>query len=117
MTVSTGDWMQGEAAILYQSCTACGRRWYFRREFCPGCGAPEPATRRSCGRGTVYACSLVSRPPAAEMRALAPYAVILVDMEEGFRMMAHGEPSLRIGDRVNATFRDFAGRLLPCFSV
>jgi hypothetical protein len=30
-------------------------------------------------------------------------------------MMAHGDNDLAIGDRVNARFVQFAGRLVPCF--
>jgi hypothetical protein len=36
-------------------------------------------------------------------------------MEEGFRMMAHGATSLKIGDAVAARFATFTGRLVPYF--
>jgi uncharacterized protein len=36
-------------------------------------------------------------------------------MSEGFRMMAHGDNELAIGDRVTARFASFAGRLVPYF--
>jgi hypothetical protein len=41
--------------------------------------------------------------------------LILVDTVEGFRMMAHGDADLVIGDRVSARFALFAGRLVPYF--
>ena len=56
------DWTKGEAAIVYQSCSACGGLQYFRRGFCAACGAPragtvpawptssEPAGSRWCAR-------------------------------------------------------------------
>jgi uncharacterized OB-fold protein len=44
-----------------------------------------------------------------------PYNIVLVDTAEGFRMMAHGKRDLAIGDRVNARFAPFAGRLVPYF--
>jgi hypothetical protein len=44
-----------------------------------------------------------------------PYNIVLVDAAEGFRMMAHGEANLAIGDRVTARFAEFAGRLVPYF--
>ena len=37
--------------------------WYFRRAFCPDCGAAEPRDLRSAGRGTVHAGTLVQRAP------------------------------------------------------
>jgi uncharacterized protein len=45
-----------------------------------------------------------------------PYNIVLVDTAEGFRMMAHGDNALAIGDRVNARFVPFAGRLVPYFA-
>jgi len=40
---------------------------------------------------------------------------VLVDTEEGFRMMAHGANDLGIGDAVTARFARFAERLVPYF--
>jgi uncharacterized OB-fold protein len=58
---------------------------------------------------------LVARAPSEELRALAPYLIILIDAEEGFRIMGHGDKSLRIGDAVVVRFVRFADRLLPYF--
>jgi len=65
--------------------------------------------------GTVYAATLVTRAPSEELRAHAPYLILLVDADEGFRVMAHGDPSLEIGDRVRCRFIALAGRLIPYF--
>jgi uncharacterized OB-fold protein len=109
------DWTTGIEAILYQSCAACGTPQYFRRSFCATCGAPEPAEKRASGEGTVYATSLVCRAATPETRAHVPYNIVLIDTTEGFRMMAHGDNDLAIGDRVRAKFVPFAGRLVPYF--
>jgi uncharacterized protein len=109
------DWTTGEEAIVYQCCGSCGARQYFRRSFCVTCGAPEPAEKRASGEGTVYATSLVCRAATPETRAHVPYNIVLVDTSEGFRMMAHGDNDLSIGDKVTARFAWFAGRLVPCF--
>lgn len=108
-------WTDGAEAIIYQACTACGSIQYFRRAFCAACGAPDPVEKRSGGVGTVYATSLVMRAATPEARAHVPYNIVLVDMAEGFRMMAHGDNDLRIGDEVSATFVRFTGRLIPYF--
>jgi uncharacterized OB-fold protein len=71
--------------------------------------------KRASGEGTVYATSLVCRAATPQTRAHVPYNIVLVDAVEGFRMMAHGDNDLAIGDRVNARFVQFAGRLVPCF--
>lgn len=109
------DWTGGADAILYQECAQCGSIQYFRRTFCCVCGVPEPTTKKASGEGVVYATSLVTRAATPETRAHVPYNVVLVDANEGFRMMAHGDNDLAIGDRVTATFRTFAGRLVPHF--
>jgi uncharacterized protein len=115
MSGTLADWTTGEAAIVYQSCAACGARQYFGRGFCAACGATELVERRASGEGTVYATSLVRRAATPETRAHVPYNIVLVDAVEGFRMMAHGDNDLAIGDHVNARFVQFAGRLVPCF--
>lgn len=109
------DWTTGGAGIVYQTCRHCGHRWYFQRNFCPACGDAAPTSLQASGRGTVHARTTVVRAPTAEFAAEAPYVILLVDAEEGFRMMCHGHPDAHIGDAVVAEFRMFAGRLLPCF--
>jgi uncharacterized OB-fold protein len=109
------DWTRGVEAILYQSCGACGKPQYFRRGFCAACGSTGLAEKRASGKGAVYATSIVMRAATPETRAHVPYAIVLVDTDEGFRMMAHGANDLAIGDRVTARFTQFAGRLVPFF--
>jgi uncharacterized OB-fold protein len=109
------DWTTGAEAIVYQSCAACGARQYFHRSFCSACGAPDPVEKRASGKGTVYAISLVCRAATPETRAHVPYNIVLIDTSEGFRMMAHGDNDLAIGDPVTARFCQFAGHLVPYF--
>ena len=109
------DWTQGGAGIAVQRCRACGHAWYFAREFCPACGAGAPATSAASGRGVVHAGTLVHRAPSDDFKALAPYRIVLVDLEEGVRVMGHADPDLAIGDRVRCTVRPIAGRPLPHF--
>ncbi len=114
-TAPTG-WTVGEEAIVYQGCAACGHVQYFQRSFCAACGAPDPGERRASGEGIVYATSLVCRAATPEARAHVPYNIVLVDLPEGFRMMAHGDNDLAIGDKVTVRFVRFAGRLVPHFA-
>ena len=115
MSDKLADWTKGAEAIVYQSCAACGKVQYFHRTFCATCGAPNPIEKRASGAGTVYAVSLVCRAATPETRAHVPYNIVLVDTVEGFRMMAHGDNDLAIGDIVTARYRPFAGRLVPYF--
>ena len=114
--VKVADWTTGAEAIAFQSCGACRHVWYFRRTFCPACGSNEVATKTASGSGTVFAVTIVTRAATPEARAHVPYAVVLVDADEGFRMMGHGERDLKIGDKVKARFEMFTGRIVPYFA-
>ena len=59
--------------------------------------------------------TIVDRAPTAEMKALAPYTLVMVDADEGFRLMAHGAPGLAIDDRVTGDIVELAGRPIPLF--
>lgn len=116
MSARIVDWTKAEQVITYQTCGSCGHVQYFHRAFCAACRTADPREARACGKGRVYATSLVCRAATAETRAHVPYNILLVDCAEGFRMMAHGENDLVIGDEVTAGFKPFAGRLVPFFA-
>ena len=109
---SLQDWTTGEQKLVYQRCASCQSKWYFRRAFCPHCGASDVLDTQASGKGEVHALTLVTRAPTEELRVHAPYLIVLVDADEGFRLMAHGEPSLAIGSRVRCGFKTPAGKLL-----
>ena len=52
-----------------------------------------------------------------EFRALAPYTLVLVQLDEGPHLMAHATAGLRIGDRVRAGFFEHQGRTLVRFAA
>ncbi|MBQ8105123.1 MAG: OB-fold domain-containing protein [Afipia sp.] len=108
-------WTDGADAILYQLCGACRHLWYFRRAFCPSCGNASPHVHKASGNGVLYAATVVRRAATPEAKAHVPYAILLVDMAEGFRMMAHGDIDLSIGDNVTAEFRPFTNLRTPYF--
>jgi uncharacterized protein len=109
------DWTHGGDQLQFQQCSACHHTFYFHRSFCPVCGDASPVTLPSNGRGTVHARTLVQRAPSDEFRAIVPYCIVLVDMAEGFRVMAHADASLAIGDAVTCRIDTIAGRPLPFF--
>jgi uncharacterized protein len=115
MTERLADWTKGAEAIVYQTCNTCGKIQYFHRSFCAACGATDLIEKSASGKATVYATSLVCRAATPETRAHVPYNMLLVDTVEGFRMMAHGDNDLAIGDEVIASYRPFAGKLVPYF--
>ncbi|WP_407521454.1 Zn-ribbon domain-containing OB-fold protein [Methylobacterium oryzisoli] len=115
MSEPVADWTRGQPGLAYQECHACGHRWTFARRFCPACGATGTETRAASGRGIVHALTTVARAPSEALRPHAPYTILLVDAAEGFRLMAHGEGDLAIGDPVTVRFAPFGDGLVPVF--
>lgn len=75
-----------ESGVLgFQRCAGCGAAVFYPRVLCPACGAPDLTWETSSGRGVIYATTAVYR------RDADPYNVVLVDLEEGFRMMGRVE--------------------------
>jgi len=76
----------------FQRCSGCGKAVFYPRLVCPDCGGADLVWETSSGRGTVYATTAVYR------RDAGPYNVVLVDLEEGFRMMSRieGVPADRV---------------------
>jgi len=83
---------------------------YFRRNSCAACGSNELADKRASARDCLRD-SLVARAATPETRAHVP-TTSCWSIPRSFRMMAHGDRDLAIGDRVNARFAPFAGRLV-----
>jgi hypothetical protein len=96
-----------EGELRYRKCGACDASIFYPRSICPNCGANDPDWAVSGGEGTVYACTTVHRAPPAFVDNV-PYTVLLVDIDEGFRMMGGlvGNDAIAVGDRVTVTFRD-----------
>jgi uncharacterized OB-fold protein len=102
--------------LRYQACADCGTSQALGRYACRKCGSTRLEWRLSAGCGTVFATTVVARAPSDEFRALAPYTLVLVDLDEGARLMAHAEPGVVIGDRVEAGFFSHGGRTLVRFT-
>lgn len=103
--------------IRFQQCTSCGRAQTLARYACHYCGAQVLTWRDALGSGTVQATTVVARAPSDDFRPLVPYTLVLVQLEEGARLMGHASPDVRIGARVQAGFFQHQGRMLVRFTV
>jgi uncharacterized OB-fold protein len=113
---SSHYWERAKAReLVVQQCDSCREFVFYPRSVCPHCHSADLSWRVSAGEGTVYSYTVSRRAPSPEFEGMVPYVVVLVDLDEGFRMMGHGEPSLVIADRVHCQFRSVADRLLPYF--
>lgn len=120
-TAETRPYWDGcrEGVLRFQFCAACRRPQFYPRTLCATCGATALEWRQSSGLGVVHAVTVVHRPPLPVFRPDVPYAIALVDLDEGFRMMANvvgADPStVAIGDRVRVTFEQRGEMAVPQF--
>lgn len=101
--------------LRYMKCRQCDAAQTLARYACQRCGSVQLDWFNSNLKGSVYAVTTVTRAPSDEFRVLAPYTLLLVDLQEGPRLMGHGELNLVIGDRVTASFEELGEKGLVFF--
>ena len=69
--------------LLLQHCADCGNVQAYHQAICRKCGSARFACRPASGNGTVYSFSVVHRAPGPAFRDDTPYAVLLVELDEG----------------------------------
>lgn len=96
-----------EHRILLQRCDSCGRVRFPPMPACPHCGARGHQEVEALGGGRVHALVRVHRALTPAMRDEVPYAVAVVQLDEGARLVARVEEGggpAHIDDRVRAFF-------------
>jgi uncharacterized OB-fold protein len=107
-----------EHRLLIQRCTGCGTLRFPWLPGCNTCGGPEWDTVEASGEGTVYSYVVMHHPPFPAFDP--PYAVALIELAEGVRMISNvtGVPydKVRIGLPVTLEFQEYDKELvLPVF--
>lgn len=106
-----------QGQIRFQQCTACGQAQIFAHDACTHCASDQLVWKTSTGHGCVFAVTIVSRAPSDAFRALAPYTLVVVEMQEGARVMGHAQAGIKIGDQVIAEYFEHAGHTLIRFEL
>ncbi len=102
-------------------CVACDQAFWFPREVCPRCLGSAIEWRPASGRGVVYAVTVDHRPALLpRVFGEEPYAIALVDLHEGVRMLTNvvGVPpgDVAVGLAVEVTWEPMSdGRHLVLF--
>ncbi|GGY02890.1 bifunctional MaoC family dehydratase N-terminal/OB-fold nucleic acid binding domain-containing protein [Streptomyces anandii] len=95
--------------LLIQRCTGCGTLRHPWLPGCNACGCLEWDTVESSGEGTVFSYVVMHHPPFPAFDP--PYAVVLVELAEGVRMVSNvvgvAYDKVRIGMPVEAEFRRY----------
>ncbi|MGI5469905.1 bifunctional MaoC family dehydratase N-terminal/OB-fold nucleic acid binding domain-containing protein [Streptomyces sp. CA-132043] len=107
-----------ERRLLIQRCGGCGRLRFPWLPGCNACGAEEWDTVEASGGGTVFSYVVMHHPPFPAFDP--PYAVAVIELAEGVRMVsdvvgvAHDE--VRVGMPVRLEFQQVDEELvLPVF--
>jgi uncharacterized OB-fold protein len=104
--------------LLFQRCLDCDRAIFNPASICRYCTSSRLEWRASAGRGEVYSWTVAWRPqhPAFPV----PYAVAIVELDEGYQMLANiagcAPDDLRVGARVAVFFQQVGANItLPIF--
>lgn len=108
--------MAGELRL--QHCQDCDRYQYYPRILCSHCGGRHLEWRRVSGRGRVASYTVIHRAVSAAYPT--PSTVLLVDLDEGPRMMSSlvedDSGTVQVGDAVSVEFQPWTeGVALPVF--
>jgi uncharacterized protein len=109
-----------EHRLILQWCTECDRAIFFPRDNCPRCLSSALEWRPASGNGVVASVTVETSAPNPGIAGGQPYAVALVDLDEGVRLLSNvvGCPpgDVAIGQAVQITWAPLSdGRNLPLF--
>ncbi len=106
--------------LVVQRCVACGTLRFPAREVCSRCLSRDVAWTPVSGRGEVFSKVVMHLANHPAFAAMAPYAVVVVQLEEGARIMSNvtgcAPADVRIGMPVEVTFEPLDDTVtLPLF--
>ena len=109
-----------EGMLLVPRCTACTRTFWHPRPRCPYCGSGRVDWITSTGKGMIHTFTVVRQSGDPFFRTRLPYAVAMIDLDEGVRLMSNivetPLEALRIGLRVEVQFEAAGvGMAIPLF--
>ena len=103
-----------EGRFLLQKSASDGSHVFPPRTMSPGTGTDDLVWVEAAGGGSVYSVTVISPKPPLE-----PYNVVLVDLDEGPRVMSRVEgipaQAVKIGMRVQARIGQEAGEPILLF--
>ncbi|MFH1320431.1 MAG: Zn-ribbon domain-containing OB-fold protein [Bacteroidota bacterium] len=89
-------------------CRKCNKLLFPARLICPDCGSKEFETVQLSGKGKLVTYTIIRTAPDG-FGDLAPYAVGIIELEEGIKIMSQivdcNPEELNIGDQLVSQFR------------
>ena len=111
---------QGE--LRFQRCSGCDAWRHVPREMCSECGSMQWRWERSAGRGILFTWTVAARPLHPGFSDAAPYAPIVVELDEGVRLVSEmidcAPDRLEIGAPLEVAFEAVTPQVtLPKFKL
>jgi uncharacterized protein len=102
-------------------CTACESPFWYPRVVCPACLGDTVEWRDAAGTGEVHAVSVMHKTAMGRDPADGPYAVAIIELDEGVRMLSNvvgvDPEHVSVGTPVRVVWHDLSdGRKLPMFT-
>lgn len=96
--------------LVLQRCTDCETFRFPPRPMCPSCGSMGWRDEPAGGRGHVWSWVIAHPPVLPSFRDRVPYNVVVVELEEGVRMVGNiveaANEDIRIGMPVTVAWDD-----------
>ena len=78
-----------EHKLLFQQCADCGEVVFFPKILCTGCMSRNLEWKESQGRGKIHTFTVTYDYAPPEFMADVPYALAIIELDEGFTMMSN----------------------------
>lgn len=98
-----------EHRLLFQRCNSCGHKQLYFRAMCQVCWSRDIEAVEAAGTGVVYSFSVMHSVGDKALQKELPYALAMVELDEGPRLMTRieGDPDeVAIGQAVRVVYRD-----------
>lgn len=109
-----------EGRLEIQYCRACARHQFYPRGFCTRCLSDQLDWVQASGRGRIYTYTVCHVAPQPAFESRVPYAIGMIELDEGVRMLAgilvSDLAQLNIGAPVQVCFESISDDIaLPMF--
>lgn len=106
--------------LRFQRCTNCGTWRHVPRDMCAKCGSFAWEWAKSSGRGKLFSWTTAMQPMLPQFADLVPYSPVVVELEEGVRMLSwltdEADGDLRLDLPLEVVFDDVTPEVtLPKF--
>lgn len=106
--------------LRLQRCTRCSKVFFYPRSACPGCGSDQVEWFASSGHGRLHTY-VISHRAAPGFEAQVPYAIAVVELEEGPRLLTNivgvdnTPESLELDMALEVDFEPRGDQMVPVF--